>query len=219
MSRTEKALCAIKSGYGLDAPLTSLDSADSASYARSLDFKLQPERLRHAAQGHDRRRKRLYDQPERLCAADIQPLAADAWQQGRRMAKRRQLFLPDAKERTRAATRIKFLPPSRKAVKPVCPLNTDKVASNTAFNTYTIVSDGYTITVYLDGEKVTELDHSKDWSQILTGDRDGYIGKSLYTPDPLFSGASSFLQSVEQGPEQRRARTGLDRKSPIRTTA
>lgn len=57
------------------------------------------------------------------------------------------------------------------------------------FCLYTIVSDGSSLKVYVNDTEVTSLDHSKDWKQILSGSINGYLGKSLYNPDPLFSGA------------------------------
>ena len=52
------------------------------------------------------------------------------------------------------------------------------------YTTVTIVSDGGTLTMYMDGKKVSELKHDKDLSNMIPdGDILGYIGQSLYEPD------------------------------------
>lgn len=54
----------------------------------------------------------------------------------------------------------------------------------TGYNTITLVSDGTTLTMYLNGTAVSTLDHGYDTSSIIPdGDILGYIGQSLYSPD------------------------------------
>lgn len=182
-----------QSGYGLDAPLTSLDSADSASYGEASI-------LSFSQKGYVTLPKGMIEDGNAftISLSAYAPQTSSHWlltlgsKEGVWPNVDNYFFLTP--KSGQGGYTDKILAAISQSGETRLPVNTDKVASNTAFNTYTIVSDGYTITVYLDGEKVTELDHSKDWSQILTGDRDGYIGKSLYTPDPLFSGAAASFK-------------------------
>lgn len=54
--------------------------------------------------------------------------------------------------------------------------------------TITVVSDGTNLAMYLDGVKVSELAHGKDIGKVIPdGDVLGYIGHSLFAPDPKLS--------------------------------
>ena len=56
------------------------------------------------------------------------------------------------------------------------------------YTTITMVSDGTNLYMYMDGTLVSTLEnHGKDFSKIISSTDDviGYIGKSLYKPDPL----------------------------------
>ena len=56
------------------------------------------------------------------------------------------------------------------------------------YATITLVSEEDTLTLYLDGEQVAEQTHSYSMSDIIpSGDVLGYIGKSLWNPDPLLT--------------------------------
>ena len=67
-------------------------------------------------------------------------------------------------------------------------------AAKDSFENYTITSNGKTITVYINGKKVSEVTHDRSWDDITNGDFTGYLGKSLYTPDPLFNGSMSSFK-------------------------
>ena len=63
------------------------------------------------------------------------------------------------------------------------------------YTTVTIVSDGGTLTMYMDGKKVSELEHGKDLSNMIPdGDILGYIGQSLYEPDKKLIANVSDIQ-------------------------
>ena len=52
------------------------------------------------------------------------------------------------------------------------------------YTAVTLVSDGSTLTLYMDGVEVSVLEHDKDVSDVIPdGDILGYIGQSLYSPD------------------------------------
>ena len=52
------------------------------------------------------------------------------------------------------------------------------------YTAITLVSDVTTLTLYMNGVKVSELEHGKDVSEVIPdGDILGYIGQSLYSPD------------------------------------
>lgn len=60
---------------------------------------------------------------------------------------------------------------------------------NPGFSTITVVSRNQTITVYVDGEKISEVTHDKSLINIIPeGDILGYLGRSLYKDDALFTG-------------------------------
>ena len=63
------------------------------------------------------------------------------------------------------------------------PVPSQKLGSG--YTTITMVSDGQTLIMYMDGKEVSRLEgHGKDVSQIIPdGDILGYIGRSLYSPD------------------------------------
>lgn len=63
--------------------------------------------------------------------------------------------------------------------------------TNAGFSTVTMVSQGDTLRLYIDGTQRSELKHSKNLRDIIKGDTLGYIGRSLYQGDPLFSGKIS----------------------------
>lgn len=177
-----------KSGYGLDAPLSSLTSSASASYngASIVSFNQN---------GYVTLPSGMIEDGESftISMTAYAPQTSSHWlltlgsKEGEWPNVDNYFFLTP--KSGQGGYSGKILAAISQSGENRLPVNNDRIPSSTAFNTYTIVSNGKTITVYLDGEKVTELEHSKDWTKILAGDKDGYIGKSLYTPDPLFSGA------------------------------
>lgn len=73
------------------------------------------------------------------------------------------------------------------------------------FSTVTLTSSDGLIEVYLDGEKFTSASHSYSLADIIpTGETLGYIGRSLYSPDPLFDGTYLSLKIWDETltPEQ-----------------
>lgn len=66
------------------------------------------------------------------------------------------------------------------------PSSAEKLGADYA--TITLVSEDNTLTLYLDGEEIAEATHSYKMSDIIpSGNVLGYIGKSLWEPDPLLT--------------------------------
>lgn len=61
--------------------------------------------------------------------------------------------------------------------------------------TITLVSEEGKLTLYVNGNKISELSHDHDITDIIpTGDIVGYIGKSLFTNDPLLDATISDMK-------------------------
>ncbi|MSS84363.1 family 43 glycosylhydrolase [Actinomycetaceae bacterium WB03_NA08] len=70
---------------------------------------------------------------------------------------------------------------------------------NPGFSTVTLVSKGQTLTVYVDGEKISDVTHDKSLRDIIpSGDILGYLGRSLYKDDALFTGMVSDMKIWDQ---------------------
>lgn len=70
---------------------------------------------------------------------------------------------------------------------------------NPGFSTVTLVSKGQTLTVYVDGEKISDVTHDKSLRDIIPpGDILGYLGRSLYKDDALFTGMVSDIKIWDQ---------------------
>ena len=56
------------------------------------------------------------------------------------------------------------------------------------YHTLTVVSEDQTVTTYLDGVAISTIDHDYNLADVIPdGDVLGYIGKSLYAPDPMLT--------------------------------
>lgn len=63
------------------------------------------------------------------------------------------------------------------------------VVDASTFSSVTLVSEDQELTLYVDGEQRSSIEHEKSLSDIVpTGDVAGYLGRSLYAPDGLFQG-------------------------------
>lgn len=66
---------------------------------------------------------------------------------------------------------------------------------DSGYTAVTLVSDGSTMTMYMNGEKVSQLSHDKDLSNMIPdGDILGYIGQSLYSSDKKLIGNVSDIR-------------------------
>ena len=66
---------------------------------------------------------------------------------------------------------------------------------NPGFTTLTLVGSGTTLTLYRDGTQISTVTHTRSMSSIIpTGPTLGYLGRSLYTNDPLLQADVSDLK-------------------------
>ncbi|MFP7706646.1 LamG-like jellyroll fold domain-containing protein [Trueperella sp. LYQ141] len=67
------------------------------------------------------------------------------------------------------------------------------------FSTLTMTSSGNTLRLYLNGEQVASVTHSKKLSEIIpSGNVLGYLGRSLYAEDSLFTGTYLSVKMWDQ---------------------
>ena len=74
-----------------------------------------------------------------------------------------------------------------------------QLSEDGTFSTVTMTSKDNRLTVYVNGIEKSHLDHPYSLKDIIpTGDVCGYLGKSLYKSDPLFTGTMSDVKFYDQ---------------------